>query len=311
MLQIYTYKKKKVLLYEKAIELMFSVSAFMTVISVLTISVYIFAAGIPPILKIGISEFLFGREWAPTYSMPKYGILPMLTASLLGMLGSMAVGVPIGLFTAIMLAEIAPERIANIFRSAIGLLAGIPSVVYGFFGLMVIVPFIRKNIGSPAGTGLLAMIIILSFMIIPTITNITEISLRAVPKEYKEASLALGASKIETIFNIQIPAAKSGIISSVVLGMGRAIGETMAVIMVCGNVPRMPESLLGSVSPMTAVIAKDMAYAGPFHQSVLFGIGVVLFIFIMVLNMVLNLFVRRSVRKQVGRDCNEYKKKGY
>jgi phosphate transport system permease protein len=159
------------------------------------------------------------------------------------------------------------------------------------------VPFIRVHLGSPTGTSLLAMIIILSVMVLPTIVNISENSLKAVPKEYKEGSLALGASKIETIFKVMIPAAKSGIMSSIVLGMGRAIGETMAVIMVCGNLPNIPASLLSTVSPMTATIAKDMSYAGPFHQSALFGIGVVLFIFIILLNLVLNMIVNKTTNR--------------
>lgn len=288
---------KKTLNYEKAVETVFTVSAFLMVASVAIICVYIFIAGVPPILEIGISEFIFGTEWTPTYKNPQYGILPMILASIFGMLGAVIVGVPIGIFTAIMLAEIAPKRIATVFKSAIELLAGIPSVVYGFFGLTVIVPFIRVNFKSPTGTGLLAMIIILSVMVLPTIVNITETSLKAVPSEYKEGSLALGASKIETIFKVMLPAAKSGILSSVVLGMGRAIGETMAVIMVCGNIARMPKSLLSTVSPMTATIAKDMSYAGPFHQSALFGIGVILFIFIIVLNLVLNMIVNKAVSK--------------
>jgi len=286
---------KRKFTYEKAIELIFALSAFMMIISVVVICFYIFIEGVPPILKIGISKFLFGTRWAPTFKVPSYGILPMILASLFGMLGAIIVGVPIGIFTAIMLAEMAPKRIYGLIKAAIELLAGIPSVVYGFFGLTVIVPFIRTHLKSPTGTGLLAMIIILSVMVLPTIINISETALRAVPKEYKEGSLALGASKMETVFKVMVPAAKSGIMSSVVLGMGRAIGETMAVIMVCGNIPNMPKSLLDTVSPMTATIAKDMSYAGPFHQSVLFGIGVVLFIFIIFLNIILNFVVRKSL----------------
>jgi phosphate transport system permease protein len=290
-------QKKKGISYEKAIEVVFAVSAFLMVFSVIVICVYIFAAGVPPILKIGVSKFIFGTKWTPTYSEPQYGILPMILASVYGMLGAVIIGVPIGVFTAVMLAEIAPGRIAGVLKAAIELLAGIPSVVYGFFGLTVIVPFIRVHLGSPTGTSLLAMIIILSVMVLPTIVNISENSLKAVPKEYKEGSLALGASKIETIFKVMIPAAKSGIMSSIVLGMGRAIGETMAVIMVCGNLPNIPASLLSTVSPMTATIAKDMSYAGPFHQSALFGIGVVLFIFIILLNLVLNMIVNKTTNR--------------
>lgn len=284
--------------YEKVIELIFAVSAFMSVISVIVISVYIFIEGVPPILEIGVSDFLFGTRWTPTYKEPSYGILPMILASLFGMLGAIVVGVPVGILTAVMLAEMAPKRIYGLLKAAIELMAGIPSVVYGFFGLTVIVPFIRVHFNSPTGTGLLAMIIILSVMVLPTIVNISETALRAVPGEYKEGSLALGASEMETVFKVMIPAAGPGILSSVVLGMGRAIGETMAVIMVCGNVPNMPTSILDTVSPMTAVIAKDMSYAGPFHRSVLFGIGAVLFIIIMLLNLILNLIVSRSLDRK-------------
>ena len=297
MEHVLVQKKKIGMSYEKAIELIFAFSASLMVISVVLISVYIFIAGVPPILEIGISKFIFGTQWTPTYTEPQFGILPMILASVLGMLGAIIIGVPIGILTAVMLAEIAPKKITGLLKAAIELLAGIPSVVYGFFGLTVIVPFIRVHFGSPTGTSLLAMIIILSVMVLPTIVNISETSLRALPREYKEGSLALGASKIETIFKVMIPAAKSGIMSSVVLGMGRAVGETMAVIMVCGNIPRMPNSLLSTVSPMTATIAKDMSYAGPFHQSALFGIGVVLFIFIIMLNLALNLLVRKTSKK--------------
>lgn len=289
-------KPTRVISFEKSIETIFAISAFLMVASVTIICFYIFYAGIPPILEIGVSEFVFGTEWHPTYEVPEYGIFAMIIASLYGMVGAIVLGVPIGVFTAIMLAEIAPKGISKLLKSAIELLAGIPSVVYGFFGLTVIVPFIREKLGSPTGSGLLAMIIILTVMVLPTIVNITETSLRVVPLAYKEGSLALGASKIETIFKVIIPAAKSGILSSVVLGMGRAIGETMAVIMVCGNIANIPDSLLSTVSPMTATIAKDMSYAGPFHQSALFGIGVVLFIFILILNLVLNSIVNKAVK---------------
>ena len=289
-------KPTRVISFEKSIETIFAISAFLMVASVTIICFYIFYAGIPPILEIGVSEFVFGTEWHPTYEVPEYGIFAMIIASLYGMVGAIVLGVPIGVFTAIMLAEIAPKRISKLLKSAIELLAGIPSVVYGFFGLTVIVPFIREKLGSPTGSGLLAMIIILTVMVLPTIVNITETSLRVVPLAYKEGSLALGASKIETIFKVIIPAAKSGILSSVVLGMGRAIGETMAVIMVCGNIANIPDSLLSTVSPMTATIAKDMSFAGPFHQSALFGIGVVLFIFILILNLVLNSIVNKAVK---------------
>ena len=288
--------------FEKTMEIVFAVSAWVSIISVVLITVYIFAAGLPPIIKIGVSRFIFGSQWKPSAESPQFGIFPMIVASLLGMVGAMVTGVPVGLFTAILLSELAPKRLAAFLRGCMELMAGIPSVVYGFFGLTVIVPFIRVRLGSPTGNSLLAMIVILSVMILPTIVSISETSLRAVPKEYREGSLALGASRVETIFKVTIPAAKSGIMASVVLGMGRAVGETMAVIMVCGNISRIPRSLLDTVSPMTATIAKDMSYAGPFHQSALFGIGAVLFLLIIVLNLVLNAVVQRSAEgKQVNK----------
>jgi phosphate transport system permease protein len=289
--------------FEKTMELVFVVSAWVSIISVVLITVYIFAAGLPPIIKIGVSRFIFGTQWKPTAESPQFGIFPMIVASLLGMAGALVTGVPVGLFTAILLSELAPKRMASFLRGCMELMAGIPSVVYGFFGLTVIVPFIRVRLGSTTGNSLLAMIVILSAMILPTIVSISETSLRAVPKEYREGSLALGASRVETIFKVTIPAAKSGIMASVVLGMGRAVGETMAVIMVCGNISRIPRSLLDTVSPMTATIAKDMSYAGPFHQSALFGIGAVLFLFIIILNIVLNVVVQRSA--EGNRSINE------
>lgn len=292
--------KSRVSRFENMMEIVFALSAWTAIISVALITAYIFMAGLPPILKIGIPEFMFGIRWNPTAEEPQFGIFPMILASLLGMAGATAIGVPVGLFTAIALAMLAPKRPAAFLRGCIELLSGIPSVVYGFFGLTVIVPFIRIRLGSPTGTSLLAMIVILSFMILPIIVSLSEAALRAVPREYMEWALALGASRIEAIFKVIIPAAKSGIMTSVVLGMGRAIGETMAVIMVCGNIARIPRSLLDTVSPMTATIAKDMSYAGPFHQAALFGIGVVLFLFIIVLNIVLNVVVQRSVAGKQG-----------
>ncbi len=278
-------------------EAIFAVCAFIAVASVAAISAYILIAGVPPILQVGIGRFVFGMDWKPTAGTPQFGIFPMLVASLLGMLGAVLIGVPIGLFTAIFLAEFAPKPVAAFVRPAVELMAGIPSVVYGFFGLTVIVPMIRVHLGSPTGVGLLAMIIILSAMVLPTIVSITETALRAVPAEFKEGSLALGATQVETVFRVMVPAARSGILASVVLGMGRALGETMAVIMVCGNVAKMPKSLLDTVSPMTATIAKDMSYAGPFHQSTLFGIGVILFLFIMGLNLLLTTLANRAARR--------------
>lgn len=282
--------KRKISMYERVVEAIFLISACMAVISVAVITIYIFINGAPAFYKIGILDFLLGKEWNP---QAKFGIFPMIIASVYGTAGAVFIGVPIGLLTAVFLAEIAPEWLAKLFRPAIELLAGIPSVVYGFFGLIVLVPVIDKLFGG-GGNSLLAVIIILGIMILPTIISISETSLRAVPREYKEGSLALGASHIQTIFKVLIPAAKSGILASVVLGMGRAIGETMAVILVAGNSPLIPTTLTGRVRTLTANIAIEMGYASGLQQEALFSTGVVLFIFIMLLNIILNVFINKA-----------------
>lgn len=275
---------------ERAIEAAFFLCALFAVLSVVFIAFYILARGIPAIREIGISNFLFGNIWEPTGDF--YGIWPMIVGSIYATLGAVIIGLPIGVFTAIFLAEIAPEKIAGVLRTAINLLAGIPSVVYGFFGLVVIVPFIDKVLGG-GGNSLLATVIILSIMILPTIVNLSETAIRAVPRYYKEGSLGLGATHIETIFKVILPAAKSGILASIVLGVGRAVGETMAVILVSGNTPLIPASLLDRLRTMTATIAMEMSYSSGLHQEALFGIGVVLFIFIMLLNLMLNYFTSK------------------
>lgn len=277
--------------FEKGIELIFLSCACMAVLSVVVITAYIFIKGSPAIFKIGVWEFITGQVWQPGAGM--FGILPMIIASVLGTLGAVIIGITIGLFTAIFLAEIAPDRLAKIVRPAVELLAGIPSVVYGFFGLMVIVPLIAKYFGD-AGNSLLAVIIILAVMILPTIVSISETSLRAVPATYKEGSLALGASHIQTIFKVLIPAARSGIMAAIVLGIGRAIGETMAVILVSGNTPLIPHALTDRVRTLTANIALEMGYASGLHQDALFATGVILFIFIMLLNILLNIIVHKK-----------------
>jgi len=275
---------------ENAIEVAFFLCALFAVLSVGFIAFYILARGIPAISEIGISNFLFGKMWEPTGEF--FGIWPMIVGTVYATLGAVVIGLPIGVFTAIFLAEIAPEKIAKKMRAAINLLAGIPSVVYGFFGLVVIVPFIDKVFGG-GGNSLLATVIILSIMILPTIINLSESAIRAVPKYYKEGSLGLGATHIETIFKVILPAAKSGILASIILGVGRAVGETMAVILVSGNTPIIPASLLDRLRTMTATIAMEMSYSSGLHQEALFGIGVVLFIFIMLLNLMLNYFTSK------------------
>ena len=284
-------KKRKSKFSEKLFETLFFISACVAVLSVVAITVFVFWKGTPAIFEIGLIDFLSGADWQPRGDI--YGILPMIVASILSTLGATIVGVLIGIFTAVFLAEIAPPKLSNIARSGIELLAGIPSVVYGFFGLMVIVPLISNHLGGP-GNSLLAIIFVLTVMILPTIVSITESSIRAVPKSYKEGSLALGASHIQTIFKVMIPAARSGILAGVVLGIGRAIGETMAVILISGNTPRIPTSVLDPVRTLTANIALEMGYAAGLHQDALFATGVILFVFIMILNLMLNVIVHKK-----------------
>lgn len=281
------FKKNRSDLIEIFFEKIFLISALISILFVGIITIFVFAKGGPAILKIGFFNFIFGREWTPEIDV--YGILPMIIASILTAIGAIIIGVPIGVLTAVFLAEVAPNKVANIIRPAVDLLAGIPSVVYGFFGLVVVVPMIDKTWGG-GGNSLLAATIILSIMILPIVISISENSIRSVPKEYKEGSLAMGASQIQTIFKVILPAAKSGIITSIVLGIGRAIGETMAVILVAGNTPLIPTSILDRVRPMTSNIALEMSYAFGLHQEALFATGVILFIFIMILNLLLNYF---------------------
>ncbi len=265
--------------------------AFLAVLSLLIIATYIFYSGVPIFGKVGFKEIVFGMTWKPLEDM--FGIFPMIAASLLATIGAVAFGATVGLMTAVFLAELAPLWLSKVIRPAIELLAGIPSVVYGFFGLIVIVPLIDKYFGG-GGNSLLAAIIILGVMILPTIVSISETSLRSVPIEYKEGSLALGASQLQTIFKVSIPAARSGIAAGIILGMGRAIGETMAVILVIGNTPQLPGSLLDRARTLTSNIAIEMSYAQGLHQEALFATGVVLFVFIMILNIVLTTIFRKA-----------------
>ena len=266
----------------------FLASALIAVISLVVIIGFVFYKGLTPFINKGysFSDFFFGTKWVP--SSDKYGVMPMVIASILGTLGSLIVGVPIGILTAIFIAEIAPRRVGRIISGAVELLAGIPSVLYGLFGLVVIVPWIMNTFNLPKGQSLLAIIIVLSIMMLPTIVTVSETAIRAVPKSYKEGSLALGASQIETTFKVVVPAAKSGILAAVVLGIGRAIGETMAIILVAGNSPIIPTSIMDSVSPLTTNIALEMGYAFGTHQEMLFATGVILFLFILMLNLVLS-----------------------
>lgn len=273
---------------ENVSKAIFLVSALIAVVSLLLIIGFVFYKGLTPFVSKGYSfkDFFFGTKWIP--SSDKFGILPMVLASIFGTLGSLVLGVPIGILTAVFIAEIAPKRIGKIISGAVELLAGIPSVLYGVFGLAVIVPWIMNTFNLPKGQSLLAIIIVLSIMMLPTIVTVSETAIRAVPKSYKEGSLALGASHIETTFKVVVPAAKSGILAAVVLGIGRAIGETMAIILVAGNSPVIPTSIMDSVRPLTTNIALEMGYAFGTHQEMLFATGVILFLFILLLNLVLS-----------------------
>ncbi|MCL1051190.1 phosphate ABC transporter permease subunit PstC [Shewanella abyssi] len=270
--------------------LLFLASAMIGVASVTTIGWFVFQEGLPAFKEAGVLNLVFGREWLPP---ALYGILPMIMSTLISTAGAVIIGVPIAILTAVFLAELAPKWLANIVRPAVELLAGIPSVVYGFFGLIIIVPAIETIFNIPAGNTILAGIIVLAIMILPTVITISETSLRALPPVYKEGALALGASHIYTVFKVLIPAARSGIFTGVALGVARAIGETMAIIMVMGNAPAMPGSILEPARTLTANIAMEMSYATGIHSSALYSTGIVLLVFIVLLNASL-LFLNRK-----------------
>ncbi|KOS67765.1 phosphate ABC transporter permease [Lysinibacillus contaminans] len=273
--------------FEKLSSKIFLACALLSVISLLLIVGFVFYKGANPFVTGDYSflSFIFGSEWVP--SEDKFGIFPMIVASIYATMGALVIGVPVGLFTAIFLAEIAPKRVAKIVSPAIQLLAGIPSVLYGVFGLAIIVPFLQDNLGLARGQSLIAVILVLAIMMLPTIVTIAETAIRAVPKSYREGSLALGVSEIGTIFKVVVPAAKSGIMAAIVLGLGRALGETMAVILVAGNSLIIPTSLTDSIRPLTTNIALEMGYAAGTHLEMLFATGIVLFSFILILNFVL------------------------
>lgn len=282
---------------EQAIHLIFLLCGIVAVGFVLCISVYLVISGLPAIREIGLTKFLFGKVWAPTNATtgPQFGILPFLLTSVYGTAGALLLGVPVGLMTAIFLAKAAPPRLAAVIRTAVQLLAGIPSVVYGLVGMIVLVPAIRRAFGLGSGACLLAAILVLTVMVLPSIINVAETALQAVPREYEEASLALGATETETYFQVSLPAARSGVAAAVVLGVGRAIGEAMAIIMVAGNVANMP-GLFTSVRFLTTGIISGMSDAavGSLYQQALFSIGLVLFLFIMLINVLLNVCIKRK-----------------
>ena len=284
-------KKQKA--FENFIHGIFLILGLITVGCVLLITLYLIIAGIPAIRKIGIWDFLFNSKWASTAKEPSYGILPFILTSIYGTAGAILIGVPIGFLTSVYLAKLAPAKIRTVVSGAVSLLAGIPSVVYGLVGMMVLVPGIRNLFHIPDGASLLAAIIVLAIMILPSIINVSITALSAVPKEYEDASLALGATPVETYFKVSVPAAKSGIAAAVVLGVGRAIGEAMAVMMVSGNAPNLPE-LFGSVRFLTTAVASEMSYSSGLQRQALFSIALVLFLFIMLINAALNFFLKRS-----------------
>lgn len=291
--------KNKKQFVENVIHGIFLLLGLVTVGCVLLITVYLVISGIPAIRKLGIGNFLFGKKWASTAAQPQYGILPFILTSIYGTAGAIVLGVPIGFMTAVYLAKIAPSKVKTVIESAVSLLAGIPSVVYGLVGMMVLVPGIRIVFRIPDGASLLAAIIVLAIMILPGVIKVSLTALEAVPKEYEDASLALGATPIETTFRVSVPAAKSGIAAAVVLGVGRAIGEAMAIMMVAGNAPNMP-GIFQSVRFLTTAVASEMSYAadGSLQKQALFSIALVLFFFIMLINAILNFFLKSHDKEQ-------------
>lgn len=291
--------KTKSNILETVVHGIFLILGLITVGCVLLITGYLVISGIPAIRKIGLVDFLFGKEWSSTAAEPKFGILPFILTSIYGTAGAILIGVPVGFLTAVYLAKMAPKKLKTGMEQAVAMLAGIPSVVYGLVGMMVLVPGIRKLFNIPDGSGLLAAIIVLTVMILPSIIKTSITALEAVPKEYEDASLALGATPEETYFRVTVPAARSGIAAAVVLGVGRAIGEAMAVMMVSGNVENMPDSLFQSVRFLTTAVASEMSYSveGSLQRQALFSIALVLFVFIMLINAALNFFLKGKKEK--------------
>ncbi len=278
---------------EKIMNIVFTLCGFLAVFFVIIITAFLAVSGVPAIGKIGIFDFLFGSVWTSTAADPKFGILPFILTSVYGTLGAIVIGVPIGIMCAVFIAKSENTKTAAVVRWGVDLLSGIPSVVYGLVGMIVVVPFVREVFNIPDGATLFTAIIVLAVMILPSVISVSETAIRAVPKEYEEGSLALGATKTETIFKVTLPSAKSGILTAVVLGIGRSIGEAMAVMMVSGNVANMP-SLFKSVRFLTTAVASEMSYSSGLQREALFSIALVLFIFILAINLVLNLIVKRE-----------------
>ncbi len=280
-------------LFEKTMSIIFTVCGFFAVAFVIIITGFLVVKGTPAISKIGITDFLFGTKWESTAAEASFGILPFILTSVYGTFGAVIIGVPLGLLCAIFVAKMANKKVAKTVSAAVDLLSGIPSVVYGLVGMIIVVPFVREVFNLPDGANLFSAIIVLTVMILPSVVSISETAIRAVPREYEEASLALGATKTETVFKVVVPAAKSGILTSVVLGIGRSIGEAMAVMMVAGNVANMP-SLFSSVRFLTTAIASEMSYSSGLQREALFSIALVLFVFILIINLILNLVVKKD-----------------
>ena len=285
--------KKTAHYMEKSMNVVFTICGFLAVGFVILITGFLCVSGTPAIGKIGIIDFLFGTEWASTASTPSYGILPFILTSVYGTFGAIIIGVPLGLMCAIFVAKMANDKVSKAVRTSVDLLSGIPSVVYGLVGMIIIVPMVREVFNLPDGANLFSAIIVLTIMILPSVISVSETAIKTVPKEYEEASLALGATKTETVFKVVVPAAKSGIITSIVLGIGRSIGEAMAVMMVAGNVANMP-GLFKSVRFLTTAVASEMSYSSGLQREALFSIALVLFVFILIINLVLNLIVKKD-----------------
>ena len=281
-------------MFEAVVHGIFLLLGLITVGCVLLITVYLIISGIPAIQKIGLVPFLTGKVWSSTSAEPKYGILPFILTSVYSTAGAIVLGVPIGFLTAVYLSKVAPKKVRTVLEAAVSLLAGIPSVVYGLVGMLVLVPAIRKTFHLPDGASLFAAIIVLAVMILPSIIKVSVTALEAVPHEYEDASLALGATEVETYFRVSVPAAKSGIAAAVVLGVGRAIGEAMAVMMVSGNAPNMPGSIFESVRFLTTAVASEMSYSSGLQRQALFSIALVLYLFILLINAALNFFLKRD-----------------
>ena len=281
-------------MFEAVVHGIFLLLGLITVGCVLLITVYLVISGIPAIQKIGLVPFLTGEVWSSTSAEPKYGILPFILTSVYGTAGAIVLGVPVGFLTAVYLSKVAPKKVRTVLEAAVSLLAGIPSVVYGLVGMLVLVPAIRKTFHLPDGASLFAAIIVLAVMILPSIIKVSVTALEAVPHEYEDASLALGATEVETYFRVSVPAAKSGIAAAVVLGVGRAIGEAMAVMMVSGNAPNMPGSIFESVRFLTTAVASEMSYSSGLQRQALFSIALVLYLFILLINASLNFFLKRD-----------------